>query len=227
MTAPDPTGPPTPTGPQEGRCGAVKAKNAKGEPIRWCRKYPRKGQTRCEDDGGSSPQALAAAERRMQEEAAMAYVARYGVKQHIEWHEAIQEGLDEAYGNVLALRDLVQRLAPEALTWGETEVRTVSASQFPGIDVTQAAGIVPVVELYGRERDRLHRMAVDAGKLGLEARRLGLAEKEQASVAEFFLATLAALDSLLQTGQLTSLSPNDPIVLRVLSEQLPALGASA
>lgn len=168
---PNPEGLPAPDGPQEGRCGAVKHRNSKGEPDRWCRKYPRRGQARCEDHGGNAPQALAAAERRQQEAAAQVYVAKYGVPQHIEWHDAIQQGLDETYGAVLALRDLIQQLRPEALTWGITQVVEVGSSQFPGIDTTQAAGIAPIVALYGAERDRLHRMAVDAGKLGLQARK--------------------------------------------------------
>lgn len=209
----DPEGTAAPTGPQEARCGAIKHRNSKGEPDRWCRKYPRKGQARCEDHGGNAPQALAAAERRQQETAARAYVARYGMPQHIEWHQAIQEGLDETYGAVLALRDLVRQLRPEALTWGIAQVVEVGSSQFPGIDTTQAAGIAPIVQLYGQERDRLHRMAVDAGKLGLEVRRQQLAERDAGLVFELIRDVLAALGRDLA----------DPEVQRVLAERLAPL----
>lgn len=188
-----------------------------------CQLPPIPGGPVCRFHGGKAPQVKAAAERRLQEEAAQAYVARYGHPVHIDWREAIPQGIDETYGNVLALRDLIQRTRPEALTWGETQVVTIGASQFPGIDVTQAAGIVPLVRLYGEERDRLHRQAVDAGKLNVDERRQELAEAQVRQVAELLSATLTVLDGLFQAGRLSSLLPSDPTVLRVLTEQLPAV----
>ena len=225
--AADPKGLPPQTGPQEGRCGAVKTKDATGTPIRWCRKWPMRGQTRCEDDGGRSPQALAAAERRQQEAAAKVIVAKYGFPQHIEWHEAIQLGINESYGNLLAARDLVQRLAPEALTWGDSQVVTVGATQFPGIDVTKAAGIAPLVQLYGQERDRLHRQAVDAGKLGLEAQRNQIARDQAAAVIDFLTDTLRKLNTLLAAGEITSVDPADPAVARVVARGMRILAGVA
>lgn len=182
-----------------------------------CGLAPVPGARVCRFHGGGAPQVQAAAERRQQEAAAQAFVARYGVPMAVEWHEAIQAGLDETYGNVLALRDLVQQMAPDALTWGQQSEVMVGSSQFPGVDITHAAGIAPVVQLYGQERDRLHRMAVDAGKLGLEARRQAFAEQDGQRVAEVIRAVLRELGHDLA----------DPAVLRVVSTQLRMLGPAA
>ncbi len=186
--------------PTDGRCAALIRKGP--DAGMFCTKPPMIAQTRCGSHGGKAKQNLAAAARRQQEAAAAVYVARYGVPSAIEWHEAVQQGLDETYGNVLALRDLVAQLAPAALTWGEQQVVTVGASQFPGVDVTQAAGVAPVVTLYGQERDRLHRMAVDAGKLGLEARRQAFTERQATDVVEVFRLVFADPELGLSAEQL-------------------------
>lgn len=159
-------------------CGA-KLKTRPGE---LCPNPPMRGGLRCRMHGGSSGQAKAAAERRQQEAAALAVVARYGVPRHIDWHVAMQEALDETYGNVLALRDLIVQLEPEALTWGDASVVEIGASEFPGTNTTATAGITAVVELYGRERDRLFKMAHDCGKLGLEVRRQQIDEAQQQQI---------------------------------------------
>jgi hypothetical protein len=206
--------------PIAGRCAAKVSVSERNPDGGYCELPPMAEQARCGSHGGRAPQSRAAAERRQQEQAAAVYVAKYGMPTAIEWHEAIQTGLDETYGNVLALRDLVQQLSPQALTWGESQVVTVGSSQFPGVDVTQAAGIAPVVALYGQERDRLHRMAVDAGKLGLEARRQAFTESQAVDAVEAMRRTFA--DSRMKaTPEQLELGP------RILAENLRALGASS
>ena len=210
--------------PIQGRCGAVvKPKPEQGRPGGYCEKWPLDGQTRCGTHGGKAPQVIAAAERRQQEQAAHEYMARYGVPQHIDWWDAIPQGINETYGNVLAMRDLVQQLAPDALTWGKSQVVEVGSGQFPGIDITQAAGIAPLVQLYGQERDRLHRMAVDAGKLNLEDRRVRVSEQTADMFRQVMTGSLRALDALLQAGEIRSVSPDSPDVQRVVASQLRAL----
>lgn len=183
----NPVDSPIETGPQEGRCGAVRDRDAEGNPIRWCRNYPMKGQARCRLDGGKAPQALAAAERRLQEAEGRAYVAQYGLPVHVEWHEAMQIGLNHAYGALLASCDQVMELAPEQLTWDTTSVVTIGATQFPGVDTTKSAAIHPKVKLYGEALDRLFRMANDCGKMGVTLRAEEEAKRINTAIAEEFL----------------------------------------
>lgn len=152
----------------------------------YCELPPMSGQTRCGSHGGRAPQSRAAAERRLQEEQGRALVATYGLPVHIEWHEALQGSLNEAYGNLLFLRDLVQQITPEALTWGVTQEVTIGSSQFPGIDVTRAAGITPVAQMYERALDRLQKFALDVGKIGLEAHKQRWTESQAADAAQVF-----------------------------------------
>lgn len=214
-------------GPQEGRCGAVRERDADGNPIRWCRNWPMKGQTRCRLDGGKAPQNLAAAERRQQAAAGRAYVAKYADPEaHIDWWDGVTLTIDEAYSNLLAMRQLVQSLAPEQLVWGKTEVVEIQGSQFPGVNTTHGAGIHPWVQMYADERDRLHKASVDAGKLNLEDRRVRVSEGVAAQFQAVMKGSLRELDALLQAGRITSVHPDSPEVLRVVSSQLRALEAS-
>jgi hypothetical protein len=216
--------------PIAGRCGAVvKPKPEQGRDGGFCTLPPMTGQTRCGQHGGRAPQAKAAAVRRLQEREIRVAAARYGfpVNEDVRSSQAMQEGLNEAYGNVLALRNLVQRMAPEALTWGTTQVVSVGASQFPGEDITQAGGAAPLVKLYGEERDRLHRIALDCAKLGIEAARLRLDEQTASDFLTIIRGTLTDLSAQLRAGQITTVDPDDPAVVRVLSTRLAALAEAA
>jgi hypothetical protein len=74
-----------------------------------------------------------------------------------------------------------------------------------------------LVRLESEERDRAFRFAKECRAANLDERLVRLAEGQQELVADYVNGVLAALGHDVQ----------DPIVLRVLSEQLPALGASA
>lgn len=160
--------------------------------------------------GGAARQNKAAAAARIEEASVVGFVARYGLPQDIDPHEAALEGLRETYGNVLALRDLVNRLAPDALVWGETEVIEVAASQFPGVNVTKAAGIRPTVELYAQERDRLHRISTDLMKLGIALR----VEQRTNEIGEWML------DRMLGLATVFGLDPAAPETIDLVSHVL-------
>lgn len=109
------------------------------------------GLGRCKLHGGASPNGRKAAHR----EGARALLAEYGrpVPERVDPVEFLRDLLDESAGNVAALRGLVS----------EEEGR--------GRLVTPL-GVSAVVELYGNERDRAHRLTRDAIALGiLEAER--------------------------------------------------------
>jgi hypothetical protein len=74
-----------------------------------------------------------------------------------------------------------------------------------------------IVQLEQQERKLAAELAIKALAAGVMERLTRVAEQQQELVAEYMHRVLAALGHDVQ----------DPIVLRVLSEQLPALGASA
>lgn len=95
-------------------------------------------------------------------------------------------------------------------------------------DLYQAEeGIRALVDLWNAERDRAFRFAKECRSAGLEERLVQLAEAEARLVADAFTEVLADLHALLVSGQLSSLQPSDPAVMRVLSHRLSALSAGA
>lgn len=128
-----------------------------------------RGQRVCNLHGGKSPQALAATARRAEEEAARAAVARLGAQPlTVTGIEALEAMLYESAGNVAVLRVLVGELDLNAETG--IAVRTGSTSR--------PAETEPhvLVRMYDAERDRLTRVAKECVALGLDERRVRVAE---------------------------------------------------
>lgn len=199
-------------GPIDGRCGA---KTSGGG---YCSKRPMTGQRRCGTHGGRAPQAIAAAERRQQEAAALQAVRTFGLRRDVTAEDALLEELQWTAGHVAWLRDRVAELSPEALVWGRTSEVAKEATEFPGVDTTSEAQPNIWLTLYQRERAHLLAVGTAVVKAGVEERRVRIAERQGVLVAGVL------------RGALTDLGHDlgDPRVLQVVSTRLRALaGAEA
>lgn len=207
--------------PIDGRCAArVTPKPEQGRPGGYCTLPPLRGQARCRMHGGAAAQNKKAAERRLAEEAALRHVARYGQPVEVDAFQASQEVLATRYGNLLALRDLIASMEPEALTWGASEVKEIGASQFPGVDITKAAGIAPIVELYERQLRELAAVAHEQIKIGVVLR----AEQRDSEVGQWMLGRMLELAAAL--GHDASAPDVVRLVQRTLQAGLAGQGAA-
>lgn len=138
------------------------------------------GTTVCRLHGGMAPQVQAAAKRRLEAQAATADLARMGVSIETTPIEALEAMLFEAAGNVVVLRELAAAMD-----------KPLAVEQGPG----GAKKLVhhPLVTLYNEERDRLARLSEACIKLGLDERRVNLAENH---VERLFKAVTGALATL-------------------------------
>ncbi len=161
------------------RCAAT-AKTT-GRP---CGRSPVPGATVCRYHGGLAPQVQAAARRRVLAAEAAVELAHLGVSIDTTPVEALEAMLAEAAGNVVVLRELVAglRLRSDQVTELEDDDGTLAVITFGGAiagqvraDSAEAKPHVFVV-MYNDERDRLAALAVACAKLGIDERRLRLAE---------------------------------------------------
>ncbi len=175
-------------------CGGTSKRT--GKP---CGAHPGAGAVVCKHHGGAAGQVVAAARRRLAAELATAELARLGVAVETTPVEALQAMLDEAAGNVVVLRGLVAGLDPrptiellddsaedheEGQPHGGWLRRRMTVD---GQAVTVTSGIYGpdhlgdarphvLVSMYNAERDRLSRLARDCAALGLDERRVRVAE---------------------------------------------------
>jgi hypothetical protein len=97
-------------------------------------------------------------------------------------------------GHVEWLRARIQDLEAERLVWGKTKEEDHQATEFPGINVTEAAAINVWADLYFRERRHLVDVCAAALKAGVEERFVKLAESQGALLASVIKAILGDLD---------------------------------
>lgn len=173
-------------------------KRSTGEP---CKKSARIGQDVCNHHGGNSPQAKAAAERRIAEERAKAAVKTYGLKIETTATEALLEEVKWTAGHVQWLREKVQEFEAKALVWGQTR-KKIGGDDWGH---TEEAKPNAFLALYQSERTHLVKVCAEAIRAGIEERRVRLAEQQGELIATVIrdIAT-AILDALLAAG----LTPN-------------------
>ena len=184
------------------KCGA---KRSNGEP---CTKWPVAGQRVCNTHGGSSPQAKAAAERRLMTAKAAVAVATFGLPREIDPRDALLEEVYRSAGAVDWLQGRVRELEAEQVVWGKAEEVDKGSGEFTGVDVTHRAAVNLWVELLNRERKHLVDVCRVAIASGLEERRVRLAEQQGAMLAGVIKNILGDLDlTPEQQGRVTEVVP--------------------
>ena len=136
---------------------------------RRCKRFPVPGATVCALHGGRAPQVMAAAARRQAARAALRAVETFGLPREVDPHTALAEELHRAAGAVDWLGAVVAEL--------------------PTDDVTSSA----YVGLWQEERDRLARVAKTCHEVGIEERRVRIAEATGAQLASVMRAVLDRL----------------------------------
>jgi hypothetical protein len=164
------------------------------------------GQARCRMHGGSAPQARAAAERRQAEARALALATTYGLPVEVDPVDALLGELWRTQGAVLWLQAQIERLTPEEVHWGRTEVKEVHSTEFGGTDTTEAAAPHVLVQLYQRERAHLAKVSRDCVAVGVELRMQARMEAIGADVMAKLGQVLRALGH----------DPDSPEVLRLV-----------
>lgn len=169
--------------------------------------------------GGATPVALKAGKRRQQEAAAAKAVATFGLRRDVSAEDALLEELQWTAGHVAWLRDQVQLLEADALVWGVSSEVETQASQFPGMDTTREAASSVWLTLYQRERTHLLAVAAAVLKAGVDERRVRLAERQGAQLAERGRAYIAGVIDALGLDERSA----GPVMLRLFAEMLRGL----
>lgn len=162
---------------QGNRCPRPGCEQADPPYVSTCRTSMALGALRCFRHGGYAPQSEARAKGRRVEAEAWADLAKLGVPVDTTPIEALEAMLCEAAGNVAALRLMV---------WGLDD-------EIYGPDHTGDGEPHVVVRMYDAERDRLARIAKDCAALGIDERRVRIAEGQ---AERLFTAVSRALEAL-------------------------------
>lgn len=161
-----------------------KAKRRDGKP---CGQWPVKGAEVCRMHGGSSPQAKAAAARRLEEEKARKIAERVTGVIEVDPGQALIDLVHGAAGEVAYWRaevDRIQEEHPAQMTMGVTRVEKGKRDR-ADVDMRILEAGVPVAyRMWTEARERLARYATAALKAGIDERRVQLAEDQGALMAQ-------------------------------------------
>ena len=172
------------------------------------------GVGKCSWHGGCAPNGRVAA----MNEAARQAVETYGLPRDISPTDALLEEVRYSAGHVAWLRAKVAELEAADLVWGMTEQAEKNATEFAGVDVTYSATANMWLELYHRERKHLLDLVKTAISVGIEERRVRLAEAQGSLMNDVIRRILARL----------SLSPDQSALLPVVvPEELRRAAAMA
>lgn len=168
---------------------------------RACTKNALAGQDVCGSHGGQAPQAKAAAARRITEQKAEAIMRRFeAVTRRFAGPidttptQALLDSVRWVAGYVEFLREQVARITNDAaevddLIWGKTKHKTGGDDA----GTTEEAKPSAWDALLGTWQDRLTRLCAEAIKVGIEERRVRLAEQQGALVADVIRGILGEL----------------------------------
>jgi hypothetical protein len=170
------------------KCGG---KNRQGKPCGNSAGYKtdHPGSGNCHFHGGSSPNGR----KHAMEEQARKAVETYGLPRDISPTDALLEEVRYSAGHVAWLRAKVAELEAQDLVWGVTEEVDKNASEFAGTDTTRAAAVNMWLELYFRERKHLLDLTKTAISVGIEERRVRLAEAQGSLMNDVIRRILARL----------------------------------
>ena len=195
------------------RC-AAKRRNGEG-----CGAWAVKGATVCRMHGGSSPQARAAAARRVQEEKAAKAAQRLAQPIETDPSQALLDLVSSAAGEVAYWRarvDLLQEQDEKRLTSGLTKI--TEGKDRGGVTTLRTVETIAAIEyrMWTAAQDRLAQYATAALRAGVEERRVRIAEDQGALVAQVIRRILDRLDlSEWQAEMVGSIVPEE---LRALSQ---------
>ena len=160
-----------------------------------CQRDPAIGLDKCAIHCGlSKAERGKIAERFLAEQLARKAVETYGLPRDIDPTDALLEEVHYTAGHVAWLRSQVQALEPQALVWGMTEQVDKSATEFTGTDTTHAAAVNMWLELYRWERKHLLDVTKAAISVGIEERRVKLAEAQGALLNQVIRRIVGRLD---------------------------------
>lgn len=176
-----------------------------------CLRYHAPGGKVCAMHGGNAKQVRSKAGERTAAEKVKNLVATYGLPVEITPEQAILDEVHRTAGHVAWLQQQVHALTEGELVWGITRVKEGGEDR----GTTEEAVPHALLKLYHEERDRLVRVCAAALKAGIEERRVKLAERDGALVAEAIRAILA--DLKLDAAQRALVSTIVPQHLRALA----------
>lgn len=164
------------------RCSATSKRSGER-----CKASPVRGATVCNKHGGSAPQVKRKAAERVQRQEAEVAASTFGLSREVNPHTALLEELHRTAGHVAWLGDVVVNVDKDDL-WGR---------------VGGAAGGIPEaqrsiwVQLYQDERAHLLKVSKVCVDVGIEERRVQLAEaagRQLASVIRVIVGRLGVAD---------------------------------
>lgn len=179
-----------------------------------CRRPSMKGGTVCASHGGKSPQAKAAAARRLAEQEAAKAARLFAAPVDIDPARALVELVQWTAGEVTYWREQVRALAdgnPDALTWGITREKQGGEDHGTTLEAKPNVSYLMLTDA----QDRLAKYAAAALKAGVEERRVKLAEDQGALVAQVIRSILDQLN--LTSEQQARVPEVVPAQLRLLT----------
>lgn len=189
------------SGPGTGPCEACDRPRCNGTTRTGrCRKQPMKGATVCRTHGGSAPQVKAAAAQRIERRKAVLAAETFGLAREVDPHTALLEELHRTAGAVEWLSAVVADIKKNQITWSQTRRKTGGEDY----GVTYEAGTNAWVAEWRAERKQLVDVSKACIAVGIEERRVRLAEDAGRQLAAIVRAVLERLE-LTDSQRATSL----------------------
>lgn len=145
-------------------------------------------------------------------------VVTYGLPIEIDPKDAVLQEVYRTAGAVAYLQERVRALELDDLVWGRTEEVDRLSGEFPGTDTRRQAVPNAWLVLYQQERKHLVAVCKTAHDMGIERRRIELAEAMGAQLAAVMRAVLNGLGLTPQQWEL---------VPTLLAAHIPAITGEA
>jgi hypothetical protein len=145
-----------------------------------CGRYAARGQLVCRAHGAASPQAKAAAARRLADAAALEACDKLGVPVQASPSAALVGALHRALGRALYFGAREAGLTERELTFGTTRVVARRDAQGNRVvrEAVEESGVNTWTRLRRDEEDRVARIAAEIARLGIEATQVRLSQQQ-------------------------------------------------
>lgn len=191
---------------KERRCCKATAKGT-GKP---CKRTPPEGSPVCNIHGGKAPQVQAKAKARAQQQAVIELLQNLGTPTEIDPGQALLDLIAAKNGEVLWLRAMVQSIEQDKLTWGTADHESGIGQQGPIDKITQKAAVNIWWEMLRKAEDQLAKYASEALRVGIEERRVRIAENQGNLIVGAIRRILDRLDlSNEQRGLVSTVVPEE------------------